>query len=554
VGANRLLEVIEQQLGAGLVGLAIAVVAGGEVRWSGGFGRLDVDRPDPVTTQTVFPVQSVSKSIVATALMHWVERGDIGLDDPVNRHLGAVQVANEWEHTSPITIRQLLTHTAGLPMSLGWGSSPSLEALVRDEVRTEAEPGTRLIYANWGYDVAGYLVSRLAGTPWDAAVRAAVLDPLAMTATHAATATSAETEGAPTGHAVSQFDGTHLRLGPPEWPFAPGPPSGALVSNVEDLARFLIAHLTGSGGALAPETFAAMHRLHAPLGAGGGGMGLGFRVDQRGGRPFFCHVGDGGGFTTFVGGHPDEQVGVALLLNVGGAETARAALVRAALESVLDDPSPRAVAPRAAIRPPVGRYRSTYWGLGAEVVETDGVPTVAMASSSLGEAANTGRLSEVGGRWRAEGGMFDGCELDFDVTADGRRFCGGLYPFEFLADESPVVALPDAVDETGDLSGVWGGTIDTPVGPVPIRIEVETTGVTAALMDVAGADPRAVAADGWIRARFAFEIAGFGAIEMIMRLGLTSAGLEGLVYARHPTGELAMPVVLAREGGAPPGP
>jgi CubicO group peptidase (beta-lactamase class C family) len=546
VGANRLLEVIEQQLGAGLVGLATAVVAGGEVRWSGGFGRLDVDRPDPVTTHTVFPVQSVSKSIVATALMHWVERGDIGLDDPVNRHLGPVQVANEWERTNPITIRQLLTHTAGLPMSLGWGASPSLEALVRDEVRTEAEPGTRLIYANWGYDVAGYLVSRLAGTPWDAAVRATVLDPLAMTVTQVANSGSRSSD-VPTGHAVSQFDGTVMRLNPPEWPFDPGPPSGALVSNVEDLSRFLIAHLSGAGGVLAPETFADMHRLHAPLGTGGGGMGVGFRVDRRGGRPFFCHVGDGGGFTTFVGGHPDEQVGVVLLLNVGGAETARAALVRAALESVLDDPSPRAASAHAAMRPPVGRYRSTYWGLGAEVSETDGAFTVAMASSSLGESANAGRLTEVGDRWRVEGGMFDGCELDFDTT-DGRRFCGGLYPFEFLADDSPVVTLPAAVDVTGDVSGSWVGTMDTPIGSVPIRVEVGAGVVTADLMDTVDTDAEAVTGDGWIRARFTFEIAGFGMIEVMMRLGLTGAGLEGLVYARHPTGELAMPAVLGRAG------
>jgi CubicO group peptidase (beta-lactamase class C family) len=535
VEANGLLDVIGQQLDEGLLGLAIAVVAGDEVRWSGGFGRLDVDRPEPVTTRTVFPVQSVSKSIVATALMRCVERGEVGLDDPVNRHLRPVQVANEWERESPITIRQLFTHTAGLPMSLGWGASPSLEALIADEVCTDAKPGTRMIYANWGYDTLGYLLSRLAETPWDAAVRDAVLDPLAMSATHAATRESSANAGAPTGHAVSQFDGTVMRLDPPEWPFEPGPPSGAMVSNVEDLARYLSAHLMRAGAGLAPETFADMHRLHAPLGAGGGGMGLGFRVDRRGGRPFFCHVGDGGGFTTFVGGHPDEQVGVALLMNVGGAESARAAVVRAALEWALEDAPNRAAPTVGALRPPVGRYRSTYWGLGAEVTDTDGGPTVAMGSSSLGEAANVGRLTEVGGRWRAEGGMFDGCELDFDITGEGPRFCGGLYPFEFFADDTPVATLPTAVDETGDLRGAWIGMMDTPIGPVPIRLEVLDGIVRADLMDVADTD-----------AQVAFEFAGFGVIEMIMRLGLTGAGLEGLVYARHPTGELAIPTVLAR--------
>jgi hypothetical protein len=195
-----------------------------------------------------------------------------------------------------------------------------------------------------------------------------------------------------------------------------------LVSNVEDLARFLIEHLAGSGAVLRPSTLADMHRLHAPLGSGGGGTGLGFRVDQRGRRPFFCHVGDGGGFTTFVGGHPDERVGVVLLMNVGGAETERAAITNAALEWLLDDAPPRAARAGTALRPPPRRYRSTYWGLGAQVTEPAGVPTLTIGGT------NVSRLTEAGGRWRAEGGMFDGRELDFDVTSDGRRFCARALP------------------------------------------------------------------------------------------------------------------------------
>jgi hypothetical protein len=189
-------------------------------------------------------------------------------------------------------------------------------------------------------------------------------------------------------------------------------------------------------------------------------------------------------------------------MNVGGAEQARAAIVRSALEWMLGDARPR-VPLGDAIRPPLGRYRSTYWGLGAEVTEVDGTLILATASSSLGAAASASRLVEANGRWRADGGMFDGSELDFDITADGRRFCGGLYPFEFLADDAPEFTLPTAV------------------------------------------------VDGWIRAQFGFDIAGFGFIEMHARLGLTSDGLEGLLDARHPTGELAMPAVLTREGAPP---
>lgn len=451
VVANRLVEVVEQQLDNGVVGIAIAVVAGGEVTWSRGFGRVDVDRAQPVTTGTVFSVQSVTKSVVATALMQWVERGEVGLDDPVNRHLDPVGVTNDWEERSPITIRRLLTHTAGLPIAIGPESSDSLEDMVAHHVRAEAEPGTRLIYANSGYDVLGYLLGRLAGTTWERAVTASVLEPLGMTATADARAENAAPEAEEaTGHVVSQVEGTHLRLGPPSWPYYPGPPSGALVSTVEDLARFLIAHLSGGAPILSSGTIADMHRLHASLGAGGGGMGLGFRVDRRRGRPFFCHAGDGFGFTTFIGGHPEERVGVALLMNTGGAQEARSTIIRAALDSVLSDSSSRSKTGGENAALLDGGYRSTYWGVRADVADDAGEPVVTTAQSAIAFAESVSRLTRSGGRWRADGGMFDGCELDFDTTANDRRFYGGLYPFEFVADDTNPVALPSAVDEAGN--------------------------------------------------------------------------------------------------------
>ncbi|MDQ1532575.1 MAG: hypothetical protein QOF28_336 [Actinomycetota bacterium] len=550
--ADRVVEVIEEELDRGVVGVAVAVVAGTEVQWSGAFGRLDVERTQPVTTDTVFPLQSVSKPIVATAFMHWVERGAVGLDDPVNRHLAPLEVRNEWEQDSPVTIRQLLTHTAGLPVSLGWGASSSIEQLIADEVHTEARPGTRLIYANWGYDIVGYLAARLAGTTkWDEAVADAVLRPLGMMATTSASSDGAARDvDAPTGHAVSQLDGSHLRLGPPPWPVQPGPPSGALVSTVGDLARFLIAHLNGGGPALRPDTVADMHRVHAALGNGGGGMGLGFRVDSRGGRPFFCHGGDGSGFTTFVGGHPDERVGAIVLLNVGGAQEARSRIARAALESALGDANGRARTGARSSRPATGGYLSTYWGMRAEVSEEGGVPVVAFPANAVTFAESVSRLTEVGGRWRADGGMFDGFELDFEGTGDERSFVGGLYPFEFVADDTTRATLPVAVDETGDLFGRWAGVMDTPIGPVPLDLTVDAGTVTVGFLGTESVDTDAETANGWIRARFAPEVAGFGVLDVYARLGLTEGRLQGLLYARHDAGEFAIPTVLEREGSA----
>jgi hypothetical protein len=288
-------------------------------------------------------------------------------------------------------------------------------------------------------------------------------------------------------------------------------------------------------------------------------MGLGFRVDRRGDRPFFCHVGDGGGFTTFVGGYPDEQVGVALLVNLGGAEYARAAITRAALDWVVGDAKPRARRAAAAPAPtPVsGGYQSTYWGLRADVSFDEGVPVVTVGSTSLSAAQSVSRLTEACGRWRADGGMFDGCELDFAGVDGGaaaeardRRFYGGLYPFEFVGDDAKPAQLPTTVDETGDPSGHWDGMIDTPVGPVPIELVVDSGAVAVSLLEVGGSDRDAETHGGWVRARFELDIVGFGPIAVFARLGLVDGRLEGLLWVRHSSGELTIPAVLQRGGRA----
>ncbi len=136
------------------------------------------------------------------------------------------------------------------------------------------------------------------------------------------------------------------------------------------------------------------------------------------------------------------------------------------------------------------------------------------------------------------------------VTAeDGARFYGGLYPFEFVADdEVNVIVLPVEVDETGELNGAWAGTTDTPLGPIPLELEVETGQhcATITVMGTDGADPEAETRRGRIRAQFDLDIGGFGPLTAFARLGLVDDRLEGLVYIRTDDGEFTFPTVLSR--------
>ena len=539
---ERLTRVIEEQLEHGVVGAAVAVVVDDQIVWSGGFGVADIDDPVAVTPTTAFAAQSLTKPVVATALMGFVERGAIGLDDPVNAHLGEARLANPWEDERPVTIRQLLTHTGGLGVSTGWHSTISLEDEVASHLSAEAEPGSRLVYANGGYDTLGCLLARLGHAGWDEVVTETVLEPLAMTATGIATPPAGHDDGA-VGHVWSEMDGNVRRLPRPSWPYSPPPASGSMVSTAEDLARFLLAHLNGGGGVVEARTAADMQRVHAPLGPGGGGMGLGFRVDRRDGRGFFCHGGDGVGFTNFIGAHPDERVGVVVLLNSGGAQAARSAIVHAALaHGRAEAPArsgPTHVDPRF-----LGGYRSTFWALRAELTQPDDHPRLC-ASGAIMSTETTSRLEPAGDRWRGVGGMFDGWELDLVIGADGqRRLYGGVYPFEFVPDDSPMPRLPTSVDHDGELAGVWAGTTHTPIGPVPLELVVHPRGATVTTIGVEAELTDVDAAAGWVRGHVDIEVAGFGRVEMFLRLGRAEGRLRGIIYARSDSGEFSMPTEL----------
>jgi hypothetical protein len=288
-----------------------------------------------------------------------------------------------------------------------------------------------------------------------------------------------------------------------------------------------------------------MQRLHAPLGPGGGGMGLGFRVDQRGGRPFFCHGGDGVGFTNFIGAFPDERVGVVVLLNSGGAQEARSAIVNAALACGLREAPARSAPARVDSRF-LGGYRSTFWELRAELTQSGDQATLHVSGGIVG-SETTSRLEPAGDRWRGDGGMFDGWELDLVLGPDEQpRLYGGVYPFELVSDDTVTPRLPIAVDHDADLSGAWAGTTHTPLGPVPLELVVHSASeatvttmgaVEAALTDVA-------AGAGWVTGHFDLDVEGIGRLRVFLRLGLADRRLQGMTYARSDIGEFAMPTEL----------
>ncbi|MGD1048015.1 MAG: serine hydrolase domain-containing protein, partial [Candidatus Krumholzibacteriaceae bacterium] len=187
----------------GLAGLGACIVKDGRVAWSGGFGWADRESKRPVTSETIFKVGSVSKTVTLAAFMSLWERGLCGLDDDINKYL-PFPVRNPRFPDRPITIRMLLSFTAGIfdvdfqagknRLDFLFTSRDSTlkteEALKEflvpggthysDANFLEYAPGERYAYSNSSYSLIGCVVERLSGQPFSEYCRKAIFLPLRM--------------------------------------------------------------------------------------------------------------------------------------------------------------------------------------------------------------------------------------------------------------------------------------------------------------------------------------------------------------------------------------
>src|SRR5262245_50736575 len=165
-------------------GLALALVDGDRVVWQQGFGYRDSDGGTPVTVDTIFSVQSISKVFTATAVMQAVQAGRLDLDVPVTTYLPGFTVHSAFEShpERKITLRMLLSHTAGFTHEAPLGNNYDPEPGDFDaHVRTISETwlrfpvGTGYAYSNLGIDLAGYILEQVSYEPFPAVMRDSLL-------------------------------------------------------------------------------------------------------------------------------------------------------------------------------------------------------------------------------------------------------------------------------------------------------------------------------------------------------------------------------------------
>ncbi|WAC60764.1 serine hydrolase domain-containing protein [Brevundimonas sp. SL130] len=148
-------------------GLQLAIVKDGEIIFTGAYGQSDLETGAPVTDRTVFGVNSISKAFTGVAAMQLVEAGKLDLDESVTHYLEGLPPS--WD---AITVRQILTHTSGLPeiiddnTRLIDGAEPDAAWARVQELPLRYAPGTQYAYNQTGYALMGKIIEKLSGKPF----------------------------------------------------------------------------------------------------------------------------------------------------------------------------------------------------------------------------------------------------------------------------------------------------------------------------------------------------------------------------------------------------
>lgn len=272
----------------------------------------------PVTGRSKIPAGSIGKAFTATVAMMLVADGDLELDEPIDEHLGDLPAGRDL--FGRLTLRQLLSHTSGLPASLDEylppGATTSARRYLTECARQAVPvcpPGEAFSYSNVGYVLVGHLVEAVTGLPCAEAIESILLRPLGIDP--AFVATGAGRVPISPGHAVNPATG---RAQPVDQTVTPGTAAtGALALSAHDLAAFAALHLPGAPDLVDPDVIELMRHPVAgaePFGLADG-WGLGLAVFRWQGREWIGHDGTGDGTSCHLRIDPAERCVVAFTSN-----------------------------------------------------------------------------------------------------------------------------------------------------------------------------------------------------------------------------------------------
>ncbi len=167
-------------------GYAFGIVLDGKLVFSGAGGYTDIDKKIPATTQSMFRIASMSKSFTAMAILKLRDEGKLRLDEPVSNYIPEMKGQQLTTDAPVITIRNLLTHSAGFPEDNPWGdrqladTDADLLALIKKGLSLSNDPGLTYEYSNLGFAMLGYIIKKVTGIPYSEYIAKNIWKPLGM--------------------------------------------------------------------------------------------------------------------------------------------------------------------------------------------------------------------------------------------------------------------------------------------------------------------------------------------------------------------------------------
>ncbi|WP_333621775.1 serine hydrolase [Sphingobacterium multivorum] len=355
-------------------GVSIAVIKNAEILWSKTYGFADLDSKTPVRSNTLFQVASMSKPVSAYAALKEVELGKLASNADVNLYLKSWKIPeNNWTRAKNVTLKNIISHTAGLTVSgfPGYRTIDPIPTAVEvlsglkpantPMVYVDKLPGLNFRYSGGGYTVLQQMLVDIEGKDYSSIMEEKVLSPLGMkNSTFAQPLPELKKQFAATAYTV---DGKKVEG---RYHVYPEQAAAGLWSTAEDYARFVIdiqRTLNGKSNAViskkTAEEFTSPYIESI--------IGLGVFLEDYDGSSFFCHGGWNEGFSSYFVGNKTSGDGVVILTNTNKPEFINE-LVRAV---ALTYQWPNYLAPINKILPlssqelnvNSGRYRSGKYGV-----------------------------------------------------------------------------------------------------------------------------------------------------------------------------------------------
>lgn len=304
-----------------LPGLAVALVFGGDLIWAEGFGSTERDADKPATADTVFSIQSISKTYTATMVMAAADEGLVALDEPITTYLPGFTVNSRFESKpqEKITLRLLLSHHAGFTHEAPIGNNFDDNTKSLDEHFNSISDtwlkfpvGQRYSYSNLGIDLAGRILEVVYQRPFAELMSDELFEPLGLHRTTVDQDEIEQTSDRAIGHS-SMFPKVPVRI--------PMGPSGGIYTSVKDMVRFMQFHLNGGQQDSKPlinkKILAAMYKPCCAGEDSSYGLGVSFSTSRFGDTVVLSRGHSGGGFSFLSNLYwfSELGVGIAILTN-----------------------------------------------------------------------------------------------------------------------------------------------------------------------------------------------------------------------------------------------